>query len=184
MPLKSAHNRRFPPEAPINAPKRRRTKHEQTLQASIVAFHALAVIDPCQAILFAVPNGESRDAVTAGILAGRKPRSDSAHQVTDADLLRPRGQGVLEGATDLILLTAGPRTDLIEVKVEASELTGVKRTYLKPAQKRFREAAVGLGHHHHVIRSPEEYEAILRALRVRLRVVTRFPSGAMLVAPG
>ena len=40
------------------------------MQGAIVQFHAQVVADPLSAILFAVPNGEKRDAVTAGILSG------------------------------------------------------------------------------------------------------------------
>jgi hypothetical protein len=35
-----------------------------------VAWHAAAVRDPLSAILFAVPNGEDRDMVTAALLSG------------------------------------------------------------------------------------------------------------------
>jgi hypothetical protein len=151
-----------------------RSRIEDQLQSSIVDFHAVAVIDAASAILFAVPNGEKRDRVTAARLVGIS--AEDREQLPEADRLRPYGLGVLPGAVDLILLTAGPCTDLIELKrpaeIGAPLLLGQKRRRAgrqSPQQLRFGAAVRHLQHHHHVFSSQEEYADLLEARGIRLR---------------
>jgi hypothetical protein len=153
----------------------------------MVEFHATAVVFPERAILYAVPNGELRDPVTAGILAGsRRARAldrfpagvaavDAAE--TDEQLMRPAGLGVLPGANDLVLLLPAARTVLIEVKRPKGP--GHRAGSLSRRQRVFRRYVLALGHSYVVLDSVEGYEALLRAEGVELRAgVTLSPRAA------
>ncbi len=117
------------------------------------------------ALLFAVPNGEYRDGKTARMLSG--PAKEDL--LPDDAYLVPAGQGVLSGAPDLILLTRPGVTTLIEVKVpkEGEKKAGV----LSHVQKIFHAAAAILGHKIYVVRSVDEFDALLRAKGVEVRAV-------------
>jgi hypothetical protein len=157
------------------------------VQQAIVEFHATAVMFPGQAILFAVPNGELRDPVTAGILAGsRRARAleslrtdfdtvDAAE--TDDQLMRPAGLGVLPGANDLILLL--PAAEVILIEVKAPKGPGHRAGRLSHRQMVFRRHALALGHRYVVLDTVDDYEALLRAKGVALRAgVLRSPRAA------
>jgi hypothetical protein len=154
-----------------------RAHPERDLQASIVAYFA-AVVRPGDAILFAVPNGEKRDPSTASMLTGRKRKKDAEVErfKPDEAFLVPAGQGVLPGAVDLILLTDGAATTLIEVKVP--ELAGIpgltpdrKAGRLSRPQRIFRDAAVRLAHLHVVVYSIEDFDAVLRSRQVPVKAL-------------
>lgn len=157
--------------AVIPTQRRKPVQWERRLQGAIVEFHAFCVINPLEAILFAVPNGEKRDAVTAGILSGRRRRVDLP-PLTDEEAMRPAGQGVLPGACDLVLLLSG-KTVLIETKVPKT-LDHAKGS-LSTSQKIFRRSALALGQDYRVLEAVEEYHALLVEHGVRLRIRQLFP---------
>jgi hypothetical protein len=131
----------------------------------IVKFHATCLKYPSQAILFHVPNGEKRDPVTASILTGITASARAA--LPEEDALRPYGMGVLPGVSDFVLLLPGPRTIFVEVKIpESPEHTGGT---LSKTQRRFRDGIEKLGHTYRVVRSVEEYAALLEEFGVELR---------------
>lgn len=169
----------FPP-----GPNRRRKlkRVEQPLQIALVDFHRLAVINPRDAILLAIPNGEARDKITAGILVGKRPKGTPLQPLSDDELIKPYGLGVLPGATDLLLVTRGI-TDWVEVKVPEDQTAGTKKTSLSRPQKVFAKALTDLDHYHHVVRTIDEYEALLRRRGIALRIVDRFASGAWRIRP-
>lgn len=144
--------------------KAKREPREQKLQGAIVLYFA-SVVPAGSAILFAVPNGEYRDGKTAQMLSG--PAKDG--MLPDDAYLVPGGQGVLSGAPDLVLLTAGGITTLIEVKVpkEGDKKAGS----LSKVQRIFHAAASIIGHEIYVIRSVDEFDALLRARGVEVRAV-------------
>jgi hypothetical protein len=150
-------------------PVRRRTprKFERPLQAALVQFHATAVANPCQAILFAVPNGEDRDPAIAAMLSGRRRRHPDLPPETDEEAMRPAGQGQLPGVVDLVLLLAGPLTILIEVK--APKTADYRGGVLSPAQKTFRRAVMAMGYAYALVESVGQYQKLLMDCGVRLR---------------
>lgn len=153
---------------------------EDTLQHELVAFHASAVPQD-EAILFAVPNGEKRDPITAARLSGISAANRDL--MPEDQALRPAGQGVLPGVSDLIVLLKGGRTLLVEVKIPVITVppswvklaAGAVRTVLhkagvlSKAQRRFREGASKLGHEYWVVRTLEDYADLLERFGVRLR---------------
>lgn len=156
--------------------KAKPSRAEDTLQHELVEFHAHAV-DQRHCILFAVPNGEVRDKVTAARLTGMSAIVRAL--LPDSTCLLPAGQGVLPGTCDLVLLLAEGRVVLVEVKrpkvVEALPLFPGKTQVVNDAgvlskvQKRFRRGAVGLGHCYRVVHSLEEYADLLEEFAVPLR---------------
>jgi hypothetical protein len=143
------------------------------VQRSIVEFHAKVVVDPASAILFAVPNGELRDAVTAYRLTGKRASDTRLLEEHDDEALRPAGLGVLAGVFDLILLLPGPHTVLIEVKRPHTD--EARAGTLSTAQKRLARAARALGYDCRTISTPEQYEALLREKGVALRIRSIWP---------
>lgn len=147
----------------------------------MVRFFALAV-HPKDAILFAVPNGEKRDAAVAARLSGISAKQRDL--LDDDDALRPAGQGVLPGVVDLILLLPEGRTALVEVKIPEILAAGSglllaggrlpkvilhKAGVLSKSQKRFRRGAERLGHNYWAVRTLEEFVTLLRGLGVPVR---------------
>lgn len=158
---------------------------EERLQEACVQFHATMVIDPLSAILFAVPNGGKRDAVTAGKLTGRRRQRAARPDVpgviqlpppTDAELMRPAGQGVLPGAQDIVVLFSGARSCLCELKIQKTD------QHAKGAQSRnqkaYERAVRALGHDYRLIYSVEDYQAVLEHYGVRLRIHSIWPKNA------
>jgi hypothetical protein len=144
---------------------------ERDLQALMVQYFA-AVVKPGDAVLFAVPNGEYRAKSTAVMLSGPAIHPDAP----DDAFLVPHGQGVLHGAPDLVLLTAPTVTTLIEVKVPAEEKKpwekrGKPRTKQSRVQEIFEAAAVRLGHLYVVVRTVDEFDAVLRGRGVQVKGV-------------
>lgn len=168
-------------------PKMRRkspVQWERRLQQAVVHFHATIVVDPLEAILFAVPNGEKRDEVTAGLLSGkrrRKARPDVPGAIqppplTDAEMMRPAGLGVLAGVQDMILLLAGGVTVLLELKIPKTEQH--RKGSFSIEQKAYRRSVTALGHTYRCIESIEAYQAVLIEFGVRLRIRSIFPAKA------
>jgi hypothetical protein len=147
---------------------------ERDLQASLIDLFAL-LVRPGDAVIFAVPNGEKRDPTTAAILSG----GAIDHHSPDEVFLVPRGQGVLSGAVDLVLLAPKGVSVLIEVKVPGLPATpffkGRNKGTLSRPQKIFREAAVRLEHRHEVVYSPEEFRAVLLKYAVPIRTARISP---------
>ena len=151
---------------------------EDDLQAEIVRWHAAAVRQG-DAILFAVPNGEKRDPVTAARLTGISAANRDA-MPEGRDLL-PFGLGVLPGVTDLVLVLPAARVCWVELKIPditwppANLPAAGPRQLLHRAgrldkrQRRFRDGVAGLGHAHRVVRYLSEYAELLEELGVPLR---------------
>lgn len=157
--------------AAVTGSRRKQTKRhwERPVQKGIVDFHRLAVANPLEAILFAVPNGELRDAVTAAILSGRPKRHPDMPPETDAELMTPYGQGQLPGAPDLVLALAGGKLVFIETKIP--KIAGLHEAGRQSReQKVFQRAVEALGHEYRLLHGPEEYETLLREKGVRLRI--------------
>lgn len=105
-----------------------------------------------ETLLFAVPNGGGRDALTGAIL---------------------QGEGVRPGVSDLILLCRG-KIIFIEVKLPVRiGRDGVRRpaTYQSTAQKAFQAAVEALGHRYVVVRSIDAFlaELVLGGAEFRAR---------------
>ncbi len=146
---------------------------ESALQRGVIAFFNAAVA-PGDALLFAVPNGERRDPITAARLSG-PPRPWLQGADTDDErgllqLARPGGEGVLPGAADLVLLLPGGRLVLIELKRPKSAHGRPGRQ--SPMQKAFAFVAGRLGHDYRVVTTLDEFGAVLEGAGVRLRVRT------------
>jgi hypothetical protein len=156
---------------------------EEMLQGAIVQFHATMVVNPLDAILVAIPNGGKRDKATAGKLSGRrrlrKARADAPGVInlplpTDAELMRPAGQGVLPGANDFLALFSRGRSCLCETKVPGTEQHAKgKQSY---EQKAFERSVRALGHDYRLIWSVEDYQKVLEDYGVRLRIHSIWPA--------
>jgi hypothetical protein len=150
--------------------KRPQTHPEDELQRALVAYFREAV-RPGDAVLFAIPNGEKRDLVTAGKLVGisRKARA----RMDDADAILPYGLGVLPGASDLVLVLPAARTIYVEVKIpELRDAMGriVRQGgTLSKNQRLFRGGVEALEHTYRVADSIEVFDTILRESGLRLR---------------
>lgn len=161
-----------------------RAHPEDDLQQAIVAFHAAAV-SQVHAVLYAVPNGEKRDPITAARLSGIN--AAARDQLPDDMALMPAGLGLLSGVADLHLLLSAARLVLIEVKVPEivaapATLPLFGKTTKRPrkevlhragvqskTQRRFQAGVTALGHAYHIIRSVEAYADLLEACGVPLR---------------
>lgn len=122
---------------------------EHSLQAAIVAWHDRCVPREA-ATLIAIPNGGHRRKSVAGKL---------------------KAEGQRKGATDLVLALPAGRVAWIEVKLDDGPTT--KRTDLSAAQRDFKATILALGHHHRVVRSVDQYQAVLDELGVAHRDRTR-----------
>lgn len=91
-----------------------------------------------QADVIAIPMGGKRGKATAAKL---------------------KAEGARKGATDLIVILPAGATVWCEVKLDDTPLT--KRTDLSASQRAFRAALLAKGHHHRVVRSIEQYHAVL-----------------------
>lgn len=161
--------------------KQKRGRWEETLQKSLVEFHATAVRNPLQAILLAIPNGEKRDASTAGKLVGRRKRRFDAIKLTDAELMVAGGLGVLPGAADLVLVLPAGRVVWIEVKVPKTDRHAAGRQ--SDEQEAFQRSVEAMDHTYVVIQSVEAYQALLIAEGVELRIVSVFPAQIKIPPP-
>lgn len=116
--------------------RRARPRHqESTLQKTCVAWFRTQYPDHAL-MLFAVPNGGGRSRIEAGIM---------------------KAEGVTAGVADLILLEArgGYGSMCIEMK------TPDKGSKQRPSQKAWQEAAERAGNRYVVIRSFEEFRAVV-----------------------
>lgn len=118
------------------------------------------VVRDDRAFLFAVPNGEKRDKITAGILIG---------------------MGVEAGVSDLILLGADRLVVLIETKrpetlvmnLERGKMERLPAGDLSPRQEAFRDRVTRYGFPYRTYTTLDEFIAIL----AEFGVVRRLPSG-------
>jgi hypothetical protein len=113
-------------------------------------------------MLFAVPNGEKRDAVTAAIL---------------------RGQGVRPGVSDLVLVLPEGRSAYVEVKTEADRIRNIRRTEPGPDQLAFQARIEALGHLYRVVRSTGDYADLLVELGVPIRARPMGPAALGTLTP-
>ena len=131
------------------------------------------------ALLFAVPNGEKRDALTAARLSGIS--AETRATLPDDQALLPAGQGVVPGVNDLVVVLPVGRTLWVELKIPeivdppAHVAWGGKRRVLHKAgvlskeQRRWRAGVEKLGHDYRVVRSVSEYADLLEEHGVPLR---------------
>jgi hypothetical protein len=120
------------------------------------------------AILNAVPNGEKRDKITAGILSGISEENRRA--LPEDDLFAPFGQGVIPGVEDLQLKAPGPRICLIELKTEDDETWGLKGGTLGWFQRRYRIRMIAMGFDYQVVRNTTEFWDLCAAYGVKLLI--------------
>lgn len=132
---------RSPPA--VKQRRRKKPDHpEHKLQKSLVAWHRQCV-RPEHAVVISIPNGDERPKLAA---------------------IRLIEEGMHPGATDLLLILPGGRVCWVEVKLDTTALT--KRTDLSPSQISFRAMLLAMAHDHRVVRSIEQYEAVLEELGV------------------
>lgn len=136
---------------------RKKPEHpESDFQKSLIVFFD-SVVRPDEAFLFAVPNGEKRDARTAAIL---------------------KAHGVRAGVSDLVLVVPGS-TWYIELKKPGLPLPLDR--HLSANQERFRDRIVSLRHNYRICNSIEQFIAILQEAGVAKRV-TISPVGVPIVS--
>jgi hypothetical protein len=142
-PPTSTTNTRSGPAASTG--RRRRNEHERRLQIWLVdRFREL--VDPADAIILALENGEDRKPETLALL----------------DRL-----GVLDGTPDLAIVYYAGQILWVEVKLAAT--LKHRRTGLSPAQKELHAQLRGLGHSVHEVRSGREFWALLKWARIPFR---------------
>ena len=150
------------------------SSQERLLQGTLVDYYRESVIHG-RSLLYAVPNGEKRDGVTAAMLTGVS--SEYRARMSDEDSLLPFGQGVVPGVADLVLLLEGGRSIYIEVKApEIRDAQGrVVRAggRLRKGQRLFRKRVEELGFTYRVVTCIEEFDALLREVGLGMR--TRAP---------
>jgi len=122
--------------------RRRASNPEHKVQAAIVAYHRAAV-DHSSAMLFAVPNAGKRRGKTGAVMVA---------------------EGLTAGVSDLILVTRG-FVDFLEVKLPKAP--GQAATHQSAEQLAFEAEVTSLGHNYAIIRSIDDYKAILASRGVR-----------------
>jgi hypothetical protein len=123
--------------APSTVPRRRRSHFERRLQIYLARqFNRL--VDPLDALLLGIENGEDRSAETLALL---------------------EAMGLQSGITDLALLIAGPRVHWIEVKLAKTEAHA--RTELFDDQIAMHKLLGWYGFPVSVIRSADEFWAVV-----------------------
>ncbi len=120
---------------------------ESSLQMGMVRYFLIAV-DPLDAKLISIPNGDVRDPVVQE---------------------RLKLEGLCPGATDLLLVLPAARVCWVEVKIPAMPLYGVRRTDLSSDQKAFHAALDHFDQARAVIRSLDEWADLLERHQVRLK---------------
>lgn len=126
-----------------NKPKR--AHPESDLQIEAVRLFRSVVPDH-EAMLYAVPNGEKRDAITAAIL---------------------KGQGVEPGVADLVLVIAGAHW---YIEAKSPLLKPPLERYLSDNQVKFRDRVVSWGHKYRIFNSLDGFVEILHEAGVAKRV--------------
>jgi hypothetical protein len=145
------------------------THVEDRLQHDLVEYFRVAVAPgPRAPLLFAVPNGEVRDRITAARLTGIS--GEQRLLLPDHQALQPFGLGVLPGVVDLILLLPGGRSVLIEVKRPADKARDRRRGRLSRMQSLFQARAIELEHRIVVVECVDEFAELLIASGITLRV--------------
>ncbi len=141
-----------------------RKQHERALQKRLVQYFRLSYCHR-QGVLFAVPNGEERNEIVAGILSGFSAKQRSAF--AEEDMLMPGGQGVIPGPTDLVVL--GPAAvGFVEVKIPRTEEH--EAGYLGKYQKAFRAWCLKLGYRHYTVIDEDGFYDVLLDLGFKPRM--------------
>lgn len=163
--MKSRFPRRTAGPARPRTVRQRQPQHEESdLQITIVEWFDRFVAPSGSAFLYAVPNGERRDALTGGIL---------------------KAQGVRPGVADLVLLCREGLSVYVELKLPKRVTHGVERekTYLSPNQQAFRDKVKDLGFRYCVVRSLEEFVFLMDELGLPVRARPPGTFGAPLTIP-
>lgn len=101
-----------------------------------------------QAVLFSIPNGDSRDA-----------------RVQE----RLKDEGLCPGFPDFAVALHGPRLLIFETKIAADRIRGTRATNPGPRQDLVINILKALGFGVHVVRSVEEFAGVLAANGVKVR---------------
>ena len=148
-----------PRTTPTTAPTRRRNHYERRLQIFLVRqFRKL--VDPLEASLIAIENGEDRSPETLGLLGA---------------------MGIEPGACDLALVMIGRRIHWIECKLEAT-LTHA-RTDLRDDQRAHHSLMRWYGHAISVVRNAAEFWAIVDGYGISHAPVVVRPEQLVLPRP-
>lgn len=118
--------------------RRRRNEYELRLQIWLVD-HFRALVDPRDAIILALENGEERAPETL----------DRLHR-----------KGLVDGTPDLVIVYFAGQVLWVEVKLEAT--LRHRRTELSAVQQAVHDQLQGLGHVVQVVRSAREFWALLK----------------------
>jgi hypothetical protein len=149
--------------------RRKPRRIEEGLQQLLVDYWRAAVAPgPDAPLLWAVPNGEARDQVTAAKLVGIS--AERRAYLSDDEALLPFGLGVVPGVVDLVIMSKGPCTTLVELKPAADKERKIKAGTMNRQQRLFRARAIRLGFNHVVVHSLDEFATVLSGLGIRLRV--------------
>ena len=155
-------------------PRKRPSHTEENLQQALCEFYRCVVI-PGDSMLFAVPNGEQRDKITAAKLVGIKA---SQRRLLEEHLRTlPFGLGVVPGVTDLVLVLHNGKAPwpvvFVEVKVpEVRDFGGriiQAEGKLSAEQEDVHRLLGTLDHHRVVVETIDEFEQLLRDCGLRLR---------------
>jgi hypothetical protein len=147
-------------------PARRVEKH---LQAGCIEYFRTAVRQgPGAPLLFAIPNGEARDKVTAAQLVGIS--AERRAMLPDEERLLPFGQGVVPGVYDLQLLLPGGKSVFIDTKRPPNKALKDRGGTLSDQQILFAVRLAELGFHHRIVQSVDEFATVLSEFGVSLRV--------------
>ena len=139
---------------PSGENRRPKLQRERVLQGACVQLFAVGRGHRI-GILFAIPNGEDRHPVVAAILSGIN--IEDRRRLPIEDRLMPAGQGVLQGANDLILLAPRARIVLFECKVLADPVLGLKAGKQSQEQEIFQARCQELGHDYRVITNTTDF---------------------------
>jgi hypothetical protein len=135
--------------ATATMPRKSPRHYEHLLQTAVVRNMTVSCSET-EAVFVAIPNGEARD---------------------EAAGARLKEEGARAGALDGFLLLPRARIVFVEFKLEKNEVYGIEKTYLRKTQREFVAILRRFAHDWVVIRSQEEWVALLDREGVSHRIV-------------
>lgn len=130
---------------------KKRRNPESDLQISLVDFFDRSGPTADQAYLFSIPNGGRRDEQTGAIL---------------------KAEGARAGMSDLVLLIRGGRAVFLETKLDEVKIGDTvlqKKTRQSTGQRQSQATVEALGFTYRVVRSLDDFLAVLDEFEVPLR---------------